>query len=163
MKSDFAEILSRMRREKGLSQRSAAAELGVSQALLSHYENDAREPKLEFVVKACDYYGVSADFILGRDNASSLQAFPKPHDCENASRFISAACYVFNKLDELTDSKLYSAVVDYLLVPTENVATLLHDPYTIYDPARDAEQKIAEAALVAFARKNKQLQARGDE
>ena len=40
--------------------------MGISQALLSHYENDAREPKLEFVVRACNYYDVSADYILGR-------------------------------------------------------------------------------------------------
>ena len=38
----------------------------LSQALLSHYENGIREPGLAFVVKACDYYHVSADFILGR-------------------------------------------------------------------------------------------------
>ena len=66
MKSSFSEMLSGLRREKGLSQRRAAADLGISQALLSHYENGAREPKLEFVVKACDYYGVPADYILGR-------------------------------------------------------------------------------------------------
>ena len=68
MKSDFSEMLSGLRREKGLSQRRVAADLGISQALLSHYENDAREPKLDFVVKACDYYKVPADYILGRSN-----------------------------------------------------------------------------------------------
>lgn len=66
MKTVFAELLGELRREKGLSQRRAATDLGISQALLSHYENDAREPKLEFVVKACDYYSVTADYILGR-------------------------------------------------------------------------------------------------
>ena len=66
MKSDFSEALSSLRRTKGLSQRRAAADLGISQALLSHYENGAREPKLEFVVKVCDYYKVPADYILGR-------------------------------------------------------------------------------------------------
>ena len=71
MKSAFAETLSNMRREKGLSQRRVAADLGISQALLSHYENGAREPKLEFVVKVCDYYGVTADFILGRNKQRS--------------------------------------------------------------------------------------------
>jgi len=65
-KSMFAINLGKLRREKGLSQRQAAALLGVSQALLSHYETDAREPKLEFVLKICDYYSVTADFILGR-------------------------------------------------------------------------------------------------
>ena len=69
MKSAFSETLSSLRREKGLSQRRAAADLGVSQALLSHYENDAREPKLDFVVKVCNYYEVSADYILGRTDS----------------------------------------------------------------------------------------------
>ncbi len=50
----------------GVSQRTAAGDLGISQALLSHYENGIREPGLAFVVRACDYYGVSADFLLGR-------------------------------------------------------------------------------------------------
>ena len=76
-KSKFAINLARLRHEKGLSQRQAAAKLGISQALLSHYETDAREPKLDFVVKVCDYYSVTTDYILGRtdergDGASRL-------------------------------------------------------------------------------------------
>ena len=62
----FSQALSQLRREKGISQRQAAQELGISQALLSHYENGVREPGLAFVAKACDYYQVSADFLLGR-------------------------------------------------------------------------------------------------
>jgi transcriptional regulator with XRE-family HTH domain len=64
----FNTILSALRKETGRSQRHVASDLGVSQALLSHYENGAREPKLEFVIKACDYYGVTADYILGRSD-----------------------------------------------------------------------------------------------
>ncbi len=66
MNTEFSRTLSLLRREKGASQRAAAADLGISQALLSHYENGIREPGLAFVVRACDYYGVSADFLLGR-------------------------------------------------------------------------------------------------
>ena len=66
MSSEFSRTLSLLRQEKGVSQRAAAGELGISQALLSHYENGIREPGLRFVVRACDYYGVSADFLLGR-------------------------------------------------------------------------------------------------
>ncbi len=64
--AEFSRTLSLLRQEKGVSQRTAATALGISQALLSHYENGIREPGLLFVVKACDYYGVSADFLLGR-------------------------------------------------------------------------------------------------
>lgn len=66
MNSDFSRSLSLLRQEKGISQRSAAKDLGISQALLSHYENGIREPGLAFVVRACDYYNVAADFLLGR-------------------------------------------------------------------------------------------------
>lgn len=54
-----------LRKEKDLTQRQAAADLGISQALLSHYENGIRECNLEFVEKAARYYGVSADYLLG--------------------------------------------------------------------------------------------------
>ncbi len=66
MNAEFSRTLSLLRQERGVSQRTAAAVLGISQALLSHYENGIREPGLSFVVRACDYYGVSADFLLGR-------------------------------------------------------------------------------------------------
>lgn len=66
MNSDFSRSLSLLRQEKNISQRAAAKDLGISQALLSHYENGVREPGLAFVVRACDYYNVSADFLLGR-------------------------------------------------------------------------------------------------
>ena len=55
MATDFSRTLSLLRQEKGVSQRKAAAELGISQALLSHYENGIREPGLAIVTRACDY------------------------------------------------------------------------------------------------------------
>lgn len=66
MNSSFSRTLSLLRQEKGISQRVAAGDLGISQALLSHYENGIREPGLAFVTRACNYYNVSADFLLGR-------------------------------------------------------------------------------------------------
>lgn len=66
MNTEFSRKLSLLRKERGVSQRTVAKDLGISQALLSHYENGVREPGLAFVVKACDYYHVSADFVLGR-------------------------------------------------------------------------------------------------
>lgn len=65
MSADFAHKLSELRRTKGVSQKDAAAALGVSQALLSHYEKGIRECGLDFVRKASDYYSVTADWLLG--------------------------------------------------------------------------------------------------
>lgn len=66
MTTEFARILTLLRKEKGVSQKTAAAALGVSQALLSHYEKGIRECGLNFLVRAADYYGVSCDYMLGR-------------------------------------------------------------------------------------------------
>ena len=73
MNSEFSRTLSLLRQEKGVSQRIAATALGISQALLSHYENGIREPGLAFVVRACDYYGVTADYLLGRSDDTDLR------------------------------------------------------------------------------------------
>ncbi len=70
MARGFSDTMSALRRARGLSQRTAAADLHISQALLSHYENGAREPGLAFVCRACEYYGVSADYLLGRTEES---------------------------------------------------------------------------------------------
>lgn len=66
MNSDFARIITLQRKERHISQKQAAADLGISQALLSHYEKGIRECGLNFLVKIADYYNVSCDYLLGR-------------------------------------------------------------------------------------------------
>ena len=65
MLSKFAIILSQLRKERGISQKKAATDLGISQALLSHYEKGIRECGLDFVIKCSEYYGVTTDYLLG--------------------------------------------------------------------------------------------------
>ncbi len=71
MEKSLPIILSELRKAKGISQKEAASQLGISQALLSHYEKGIRECGLGFLVKAADFYGVSCDYLLGRSNSPS--------------------------------------------------------------------------------------------
>ena len=66
MNSDFPRILTLLRKERGISQKEAAGQLNISQALLSHYEKGIRECGLDFVVRAADFYHVSCDYLLSR-------------------------------------------------------------------------------------------------
>ena len=66
MNNNFARIITLLRKERGYSQKKVAADLDISQALLSHYEKGIRECGLDFVVKVADYYNVSSDYLLGR-------------------------------------------------------------------------------------------------
>lgn len=65
MNADFPRLITLLRKEKGLSQKQAATEFGISQALLSHYEKGIRECGLDFLVKCSKFYGVSCDYLLG--------------------------------------------------------------------------------------------------
>ena len=71
-KNIFSSRITKQRKDKGVSQKQAAMDLGVSQALLSHYENGVRECGLDFVVRAADYYSVSCDYLLGYSNSAVL-------------------------------------------------------------------------------------------
>ena len=70
MERNFAQTLSDLRKIRGYSQRKVARDLGISQALLSHYENGFREPGIEFICRVCDYYNISADYLLCRTENS---------------------------------------------------------------------------------------------
>jgi len=65
MERGFSQTMSTLRKRRKLNQRKVAADLNISQALLSHYETGAREPGLDFVCRACKYYNVTADYLLG--------------------------------------------------------------------------------------------------
>ena len=58
---EFNRIIKLLRKERGITQKQAAEDLGVSQALLSHYEKGIRECGLDFVVRVADYYNVSCE------------------------------------------------------------------------------------------------------
>lgn len=125
MASDFSRTLALLRREKKISQRTAASDLGVSQALLSHYENGLREPGLAFVVRAADYYGVSCDYLLGRSMARDGSAVPAERmenrgDTEQQKRQVIEAASLMLELAEQTESvqlphemESYLAIVIY--------------------------------------------------
>lgn len=54
-----------LRTKKGLSQSQLANELGISNQIISFYENDKREPKIEMWQKLADFFGVSVPYLQG--------------------------------------------------------------------------------------------------
>ena len=79
----LAEKLKELRIEKGLSQREVSSALGMTRNAFTNYENGYREPSLDNLKKICQFFDVSADYLLGlKDfykhlNRPRLQACPK--------------------------------------------------------------------------------------
>ena len=89
----YSERLVELRTEKGISQKVAALELGVSQALLSHYEKGIREFNMDFLCRVADYYGVTTDYILGRTQSRTGLDSNELEDREEDSVFNTRSIY----------------------------------------------------------------------
>ena len=61
----LAEKLKELRIEKGLSQREVSRALGMTRNAFTNYENGYREPSLDNLKKICQFFDVSADYLLG--------------------------------------------------------------------------------------------------
>ena len=73
----FNERLRELRIEKGLKQKEVAEYLGMTAKGYAFYELGEREPSIETILKLCDYFDVTADYLLGRKDYESWENFRK--------------------------------------------------------------------------------------
>ncbi|MCL2370742.1 MAG: helix-turn-helix domain-containing protein [Firmicutes bacterium] len=59
------EKLKELREEKGLTQTQLATELKINQRTISGYETGVSEPDIATIKKICDFFDVTADYLLG--------------------------------------------------------------------------------------------------
>lgn len=57
--------LTELRAGKGLTRQRAAAALGVTDTTIANWEEGRKDPRAEHVVEICQYFQVSADWLLG--------------------------------------------------------------------------------------------------
>ena len=132
---EFNRIIKLLRKERGITQTQAAEDLGVSQALLSHYEKGIRECGLDFVVRVADYYNVSCDYLLGRSaerNGMMLTAdeLPNPDKMKDNIYHGSVLPTMNKKLSakrgECHSKALTTEVSSYLMMAVAKMFRLLY-------------------------------------
>ncbi|WP_051331021.1 helix-turn-helix domain-containing protein [Aneurinibacillus terranovensis] len=60
--------LSNLRKRLSLTQDQVSKHLGISRSAYANYESNNREPDNNTLEKFADFYGVTVDYLLGRDN-----------------------------------------------------------------------------------------------
>lgn len=60
-----------------ISQQKIADSLGISQRAYSNYENGMREPDQAMLLKIAEYFNVSVDYLLGRDEITAKNLSPE--------------------------------------------------------------------------------------
>lgn len=70
--------LKELREKAGYSQQGFADAIGVKQSTVGNWEAGAREPKFEIMERLADFFGVSVDYLLGRDVSHNYSESLKP-------------------------------------------------------------------------------------
>ena len=142
---EFNRIITLQRKERGITQKQAAQDLGISQAQLSHYEKGIRECGLAFVVQVADYYDVSCDYLLGRSAERSgqtitVEELPEGNSATGGSVYRGSVLptmykkliensldILYDKLQESRDKQLVVGVSSYLMLAVYKMFRLLYE------------------------------------
>ncbi len=142
MNADFPRILTLLRKERGISQKQAAKELNLSQALLSHYEKGIRECGLDFVVRTAEFYHVSCDYLLGlspeRTGATlslyDISEAEERKDCIQSKslaslnkKLVSNSLHItFDILEKINRDDLTSEISNYFMLAVYQMFRMLY-------------------------------------
>lgn len=66
---EFGKLIKELRIAQGLTIREVADKVEVNVRAYNYYEQSAREPSLETLKKICDFFDVSADYLIGRTDS----------------------------------------------------------------------------------------------
>lgn len=76
----FSQVFKKLREKKGWTQEEIADKLGVSRPSITGYETKNRRPRHEMLHKIADLFGVSTDYLLGREDNDPVATSPHPLD-----------------------------------------------------------------------------------
>lgn len=80
----FKDVLYNLRSKRDISQAQLAKDLQVSPGLIGMYESGKRMPSVEVQEQLADYFNVTLDYLMGRDNGSTY--YLEPHTAEIAKK-----------------------------------------------------------------------------
>lgn len=96
-----------IRKELNMSQKELADKAGITEATLSRYENNLREPKAEIIGKIAIVLGVSTDYLLGRTDIRN----PAPDHAQQVDKRLRELLsdpemlVAFKGLEDMTDEE----------------------------------------------------------
>lgn len=70
----LGENIRRLRQERGLRQEELGRRVGASKQSVSNWENGNIAPSIDLLLRLADFFGVSTDYLLGREDQRRLDA-----------------------------------------------------------------------------------------
>ena len=96
--------LRELRTMKGVSQDTVAESCEISRVGLARYETGQRVPVVKIASRLAEYYGVSVEYLLGKDSSEPQEKAPTPDDARAEAKMLL----------EGMDDEQYQAALQYL-------------------------------------------------
>lgn len=97
-----------LREKRGLIQEILAAEVGITQQMLSKYERDISVIKVDILKKLAEYFNVTTDYLLGMsDTKRDLSCEVKMND--SLDKYYDLI-EVYKRLDEYDQEMIWSII-----------------------------------------------------
>ena len=94
------ENLKRLRIEAGVSQKSLAEAIGVSQQSINKYENHKIEPDIETLIRIADYFKTSVDYLVGHTQIREPMTLTSAHKWSEKQLSLISAYQMLNKREQ---------------------------------------------------------------
>jgi transcriptional regulator with XRE-family HTH domain len=71
----FGTRLKELRKEKNLTQQELADKVDLVKGSISAYEKSLKYPSVEVLIKLCNYFNVSSDYLLGLSDEKEIKKY----------------------------------------------------------------------------------------
>jgi transcriptional regulator with XRE-family HTH domain len=101
----FGERLADLRGRRSLTQSEVAKLTNISRSRLSLYEINQREPDLATTKQLADFFNVTIDYLVGRDNIESLSPTAEGENSNDLIKFLERPEVLFDGIPLTKEDK----------------------------------------------------------
>lgn len=136
--------LKELREAKGLSQYSFADAFGISQSTIGNWEAGKREPNFDTMQRLADFFGVSVDYLLGRE--------PTPEGAPAPSRPGSKWIPVLGRVAAGAPIEAVEDILDYEEIDAKTAAS--GEYFALQIKGQSMEPRIKDGDVVIIRKQN---------
>lgn len=130
--------LRELRKKCGLTMKELGMEIGVAESTVSQYETGKRQPDYETLLKLSEYFGVSVDYLLGRESVTDSPPAPS----RPGSKWIP----VLGKVAAGTPIEAVEDILDYEEIDAHTASSGEH--FALQIKGQSMEPKISDGDVV---------------
>lgn len=93
----FGTRLKELRKARKITQEDLAKSIGLVKSSISAYEKGSKYPSIEVIIKLCNYFSVSSDYLLGLSDTKEINNYDLT---EEQRELVTKLLSQFNSLNQ---------------------------------------------------------------